>query len=71
MELALDNKKIELYHGFVKNYPEIPRWIVFRTLELASTPGKAFDALCDLKMTDLPVSWDFQTETWQKESRLS
>lgn len=67
MEILFDHKKKNLYDGFVKNYPDIPKWIIYRTLELASTPGKAFDALCDFDLSILPASWDFQTECWKPE----
>jgi hypothetical protein len=63
----VDAKKEKLYHGLLKHYPDIPKWIVYRTVDLASTPGKAFDALYDFKEFILPVVWDFSKEKWVKE----
>lgn len=70
MEFRRDEMKQRLYEGFIKNYPTIPKWIIFRTVELASTPGKAFDALYDFKITNLPICWDFHKETWVREKGI-
>ena len=61
-----DEKKRKLYDGLINYYPSVPPWIVLRTVELASTPGKAFDALYVFKIKMLPVEWDFDHEKWKK-----
>jgi hypothetical protein len=61
-----DVKKKKLYDGLIDHFQTIPPWIVLRTVELASTPGKAFDALYDFKLKMLPIEWDFEFEKWKK-----
>lgn len=63
-----DGKKRKLYEGLVKYYPDVPPWIILRTVELASTPGIAFDALYDFKLKMLPVVWDFDRERWKSHN---
>jgi hypothetical protein len=64
---ATDESKKNLFEGLAKHFPDVPRWIVYRTVELASTPGKAFDAIYDLKLEILPIVWNFNKEKWVKE----
>lgn len=59
-----DEEKTKLYLGLCKHFSSIPKFIVLRTVELASTSGKAFDALYDFKMKNLPVCWSFEKEKW-------
>jgi hypothetical protein len=66
MILLEDTAKKNLYEGLLKHFPEIPSCIVLRTVELASTPGVAFDALYDFKLKLLPVRWNFNEERWHK-----
>ncbi len=61
-----DTEKKKLYDGLCEHFPQISPWIVLRTVELASTPGKAFDALYDFKGSLLPTVWDFKEERWKK-----
>ena len=61
-----DFGKEKLFYGLMNHFPMIPKWIIYRTVELASSPGKAFDALYDYKEKDLPVSWDFSEQKWKK-----
>jgi hypothetical protein len=63
----VDEAKKVLFDGLVKHYPQVPKWIIYRTVELASTPGKAFDAIYDFNLIYLPVVWDFSAEKWIKE----
>jgi hypothetical protein len=60
-----DKNKKKLYEGLVKHYPHVPPFIVLRTVELASTPGIAFDAIYDFKLKMMPVTWDFEKEKWK------
>lgn len=62
-----DEDKQKLYDGLLKHYPDVPRWLLQRTVELASTPGTAFDAIYDFKVSTMPVAWDFESERWKKQ----
>lgn len=62
-----DETKEKLYRGLVEHYPDVPRWILCRTVELARTPGTAFDAIYEFKISNMPVSWDFEAQRWKKE----
>lgn len=64
---TVDETKKSLFDGLTKHFPNVPKWIVYRTVELASSPGKAFDAIYDYNNEFLPVAWDFGTEKWVEE----
>ena len=64
---AVDENKKNLFEGLLKHYPSVPKWVVYRTVELASSPGKAFDAIYDFNIKCLPISWDFSKEKWVEE----
>lgn len=66
--LKQDVEKRKLFEGLCKYFSKIPIFVVFRTVELASTPGVAFDALYDFREKIMPVMWDFKTERWKKET---
>ena len=70
MELKRDYKKMSMYDGLKKHFPDIPKEIVFRTIELASTSVVAFDALYDFKSKNLPVVWDFEKQRWVKHKLM-
>lgn len=55
--------KEKIYKSFVKKYPNIPLQIIFATVELASTVGKAFDILEDWK-DEYPVKFDMEQDNW-------
>jgi len=62
-----DVEKKRLFDGLCKHFPYIPIFLILRTVELASSPGVAFDALYDYKDKILPAIWDFKLERWKKE----
>jgi hypothetical protein len=64
---TVDQDKQKLFHGLVQHYPAVPKWIIYRTVELASSPGIAFDAVYDFNVDNLPVIWDFIKEKWVRE----
>lgn len=65
--LEVDEEKKKLYEGLVKHYEHLPKCIIYRTVEMASTPSAAFDALYDFKYDMLPVTWDFHEQKWEKQ----
>jgi hypothetical protein len=70
MDLKRDDKRFKLYDGLRKHFPDIPREIVLRTVELASTPVVAFDALYEFKLKLLPTTWDFEKQRWVKHKLM-
>jgi len=65
--LEVDEEKKKLYEGLSKHYENVPKWIVYRTVEMALSASAAFDALYDLKNTQLPVTWDLDEQKWVKQ----
>lgn len=65
--LLSDKNKEKLFYGLCEHFKNAPKWIVYRTVELAKTPGHAFDAMYDYNEKDLPVAWDFLNQKWKKQ----
>ena len=55
--------KEKIYKGFLEKYPHIHPQIIFVTLDMASSVGRAFDLLEDWKV-DLPVRFDIEEDAW-------
>ena len=55
--------KYHLYETFCNQYTNIPYQIIFKTVDLCSTPGKIFDCLEDF-ISEYPVSFDMQKYKW-------
>lgn len=55
--------KEKLYKTFLAKYPSIPEQIIFITIDLASTAGRAFDILEDWK-DEYPIRFDISEDNW-------
>jgi len=63
MSLIIDEELKNLYEGFTKKYGNIPKQIIFCTLQFAKSPGSAFDALEDFSH-EYPCTWDHEQQKW-------
>jgi hypothetical protein len=58
--------KYQLYNKFCSKYKHINKQIIFRTVDMASSPGKAFDILEEFK-SEYPMSFNLEKNLWESD----
>ncbi len=61
--------KYQLYSNFCNKYKNINRQIIFKTVDMASSPGKAFDILEEF-ISEFPISFNLEKNVWEPEVLL-
>lgn len=59
-----DEKRIKTYEGFKKRYPNIPKLIIFKTIDYSHNLGLSFDNLEEFEKS-YPISYNFDIKKWE------